>query len=243
MTHIYKIADKTIEITSLYEDIHEYCRNYRFDGKPDFLIRTSQADIEFEREKSARENIAEGHKIINYSDGYLEGLAIYRKISERMPAYDTFLFHGSAVAVDGVSYMFIAPSGTGKSTHAKLWCDLLGNKAIMINDDKPFIKITQNEAIVYGTPFNGKHRRGNNISAPLKAICILERSESNHIHKITANEDYTKLLQQTYRPLNPLALTKTLKLLDKLMKRVEFYYLYCNMNIEAAQISYNAMKG
>ena len=243
MTHIYKIADKIIKITSLHKDIHEYCRDYRYEGKPDFLIETYQADIEFEREKSACENIAEGHEIINYSDGYLEELAIYRKISERMPAYDTFLFHGSAVAVDDFGYMFTAPSGTGKSTHAKLWCDFLGNKAIMVNDDKPFIKITQNKAIVYGTPFNGKHRRGNNISVPLKAICLLERSEANHIHKITANEAYTKLLQQTYRPLNPLALTKTLKLLDELMKRVDFYHLYCNMDIEAAKISYNTMKG
>lgn len=239
----YKMAGKIIKITSLHEDIHEYCRDYRSEGKSDFSIETSQADIEFEREKSAHENIAEGYEIINYSDGYLEELAIYRKISERMPAYDTFLFHGSAVAVDGFAYMFTAPSGTGKSTHAKLWCDLLGDNAIMINDDKPFIKITQNQAIAYGTPFNGKHRRGNNISVPLKAICILERSESNHIHKITANEAYTKLLQQTYRPLNPLALTKTLQLLDELMKRVDFYHLCCNMDIEAAKISYNAMKG
>lgn len=243
MKDVYKIADKNIKFVSLHEDIHEYCCDYRSDGDPDFEITTSKSDINFEREKSARENIAEGHEIINYSDGYLEELAIYRKIAEKMPAYDTFLFHGSAVAVDGVSYMFTAPSGTGKSTHVKLWCDLLGNKAIMVNDDKPFIKITQNKVIVYGTPFNGKHRRGNNISVPLKAICILERSESNHIHKITANEAYTKLLQQTYRPLNPLALTKTLQLLDELMKRVDFYHLCCNMDIEAAKISYNAMKG
>ena len=243
MTHIYKIADKIIKITSLHENIHEYCRDYSSEGKPDFAIATSQADIEFEREKSARENIAEGHEIINYSDGYLEELAIYRKISERMPAYDTFLFHGSALAVDGLGYMFTAPSGTGKSTHAKLWCDFLENRAIMVNDDKPLVKITGTKAIVYGTPFNGKHRRGNNISVPLRAICLLERSETNHIHKIMPSEAYTKLLQQVYRPLDPIGLAKTLSLLDELMKRVNFYKLCCNTDIEAAKISYNTMKG
>ena len=147
MNNIYKIADITIKITSLYEDIHEYCRDYRSDEEPDFTVEISQTDIDFERKKSARENIAEGRKIINYPDGYLEELAVYRKISEKMLEYNTFLFHGSAVAVDGAGYIFTAPSGTGKSTHAKLWCDLLGYKAVMVNDDKPLIKITENNVL------------------------------------------------------------------------------------------------
>ena len=243
MTGIYKIASKNIQISSLYEDIHEYCCDYCSGEVPDFAVEISQPDIDFEREKSARENILEGHEIVNYSGGYLEELAVYRKIAERMPEFDTFLFHGSAISVNGEGYMFTAASGTGKSTHAKLWCDLLGDKAVMVNDDKPLIKITEDGAIVYGTPFNGKHRRGNNISVPLKAICILERSETNDIHEITPQEAYTTLLQQTYRPANAVSMKKTLQLLEQLKRLVRFYKLACNMNIEAAEISYNTMKG
>ena len=240
---IYRIAGKNIQVSSIYEDVHEYCFEYRSEDASDIAIDISQADIDFEREKSAHEHLIEGHEVANYSDSYLEELAVYRKIAEKMPEYNTFLFHGSAISVEGVGYMFTAPSGVGKSTHVKLWCDLLGDKAVMVNDDKPLIEIQEEHATVYGTPFNGKHRRGNNISVPLKAICILERSKFNHIKEITANEAYTTLLQQTYRPSNLSAMTKTIKLLDKLKTLVKFYQLGCNMDIEAAKISYNIMKG
>ena len=243
LTYTYKMAGKNIQISSLSQDIHEYCCDYRSLEVPDFAVEISQPDIDFEREKSARENIIEGHEIINYSDGYLEELAVYRKIAEKMPEFDTFLFHGSAISVDGEGYIFTAASGTGKSTHAKLWCDFLKDKAVMVNDDKPLIKITEDSAIVYGTPFNGKHRRGNNISVPLKAICILERSKVNHILEITPQNAYNTLLQQTYRPVNVISMKKTLQLLEKLKRLVRFYRLACNMDIEAAEISYNAMKG
>ena len=239
MTRSYKIADINISVTSLYNDIHEYCGDYRSEESPDIFIEISQADIDFEREKSARE----GHEVKNYSDAYLEELAVYRKIAEKMPDFNTFLFHGSAVSVDGLAYMFTAPSGTGKSTHVKLWCELLGNKAVMVNDDKPLIQINSDNAVVYGTPFNGKHRRGHNISVPLKSICILQRSNSNHIHEITASEAYTVLLGQTYRPANSISMEKTIQLLDRLKKFTKFYRLDCNMELEAAQIAYNSMKG
>ena len=60
-----------------------------------------------------------------YSDIYLETMAVYRKIEDKLLDYDTILFHGSAVAVDGVGYLFTAKSGTGKSTHTRLWREML----------------------------------------------------------------------------------------------------------------------
>ena len=243
MIATYKIANKNIQISSIYKSIHEYCRDYRTVETHDFTVEISPSDIDFEREKSAREDIFEGHKIIKYPDDYLEELAVYRKIAEKMPEFDTLLLHGSAVAVDGFCYLFTAPSGTGKSTHTKLWCELLKDRAVMVNDDKPLITITTNSAVAHGTPFNGKHRLGNNISVPIKAICILGRSEVNCIHEITPTKAYTTLLQQTYRPSNPISMKKTLELIDKLKTLVKFYSLSCNMELEAAEISYNAMKG
>ncbi len=235
MKGIYKIANKIIQIDSLYDKVHIYCKDYLFDGKPDFSVKTTQQDIDYERNKSS--------DIHKYSDGYLEELAVYRKIAEIMPGYDTFLFHGSAISVDGQCYLFTAKSGTGKSTHTKLWRQLLGNRAVMVNDDKPLIRVSDNGVIVFGTPYNGKHRLGNNISVPLKAICILQRSENNHITHITSSEAYFTILQQCYRPIDQNALSETLSLIDKMMERVDFWKLGCNMDISAAEISYNAMKG
>ena len=243
MKATYKIAEKIIEINSIYEEVHNYCRDYLCDGKPDFTVTTTENDIEYERQKSARNDIAEGRPMQSWSDSYLEELAVYRKIAEKMPEYDTFLFHGSVVAVDGVGYLFTAKSGTGKSTHTRLWRELLGSRAVMVNDDKPLIRVSYDGVTVFGTPYNGKHRLGSNIAVPLKAICILCRAEKNTIRKITKSAAYTMLLQQSYRPSDSAALAKTLTLIDRMTDRIALWRLGCNMDISAAELAYNTMKG
>ena len=239
---IYKIADRIIEIRSLHLMIHEQCKEYRAVGVPDFSIEITLSDIVFEREKSAQADKAEERAIQFYSDGYLETLAAYRKIAERMPEYDTVLFHGSCVAVDGAGYLFTAKSGTGKSTHTRLWRELLSDRAIMINDDKPLIRISDSGAIIYGTPWDGKHHLSNNIAVSLKAICILERAKENAILPVTREEALPMLIQQTYRPADPLTLAETLTLIDRLGMEVKLYRLRCNMDISAAKLSYGTMK-
>ena len=232
-----KLADKAIGVTCLYPSTRNFCDGYLTASAPDFEVSVTQKDIDFERSRS--------DKIHEYTfrDAYLETLAVYRKIAERMPQFDTFLFHGSAIAVDGEAYLFTAPSGTGKSTHVRLWRELFGNRAVMINDDKPLISISDTGAVIHGTPWNGKHRLGNNITAPLKAVCILTRAEENSIRKISKAEAYPTLVQQSYRPADPLALAKAMTLIDRLADCVKLYRLGCNMELEAAEIAYNAMKG
>ncbi|MBQ1555213.1 MAG: hypothetical protein IIZ68_07125, partial [Clostridia bacterium] len=205
MRSSYRIADRMIQIQSICPDVHTLCADYRAEGALDFAVETTQADIDLEREKSAREDAAQGIPTRQFSDGYLETLAVYRKIAERMPEYDTVLFHGSCVAVDGAGYLFTAKSGTGKSTHVRLWRELLEERAVMVNDDKPLIRLTDTGAVIYGTPWGGKHRLSANISVPLKAICILEREAQNAIRPITTGEAYPMLLQQIYRPMDPAA--------------------------------------
>ena len=181
----YKIAGKVIEINSLYERVHELCKNYLSDEKCDFSVTIEAKDIEFEKLKSEKEDIVEGKTVRHFADDYLEELAVYRKIAVKMLDFNTILFHGSVIAVDGQGFLFTAKSGTGKSTHTKLWRQYFGEKAVMINDDKPLIHITENSAVVYGTPWDGKHRLSTNTSVTLKAVCILERDETNHIERIT----------------------------------------------------------
>ena len=200
-------------------------------------------DVDFEREKSVREDLAEGIPIRHFSDGYLEMLAVYRKIAEKMPEYDTILFHGSCVAVGGIGYLFTAKSGTGKSTHTRLWRELLGERAVMVNDDKPLIRISDSGAVIYGTPWDGKHRLSTNIAASLKALCVLERAEQNTIRQIMAGEAYPILLQQVFRPIDSTAMSKTLTLIDRLAASVSLWRLGCNIEIEAARVAYDAMKG
>ena len=241
MRGTYQFAGRKVIINSLYPAVHSLCANYRAEGFADFAFWMNQADIELEREKSAREAEAEGHPPYPYTDDHLETLAVYRKIAEKMPDYDRFLFHGSCVAVDECGYLFAAKSGTGKSTHARLWRELLGERAVMVNDDKPLIHVNSDgTAVAYGTPWDGKHHLSSNISVSLKAICMLERAEENSIREITKQEALPMLIQQTYRPADPGALVKTLALLGRL--NVKIYRLRCNMDISAAELSYGVMK-
>lgn len=242
MIGIYRLADRLIRISSDNERLCKMCEDYRADGQPDFSVSASFEDIAFEREQSDREAAAEGREPRAWSDAYLETLAVYRQIAERMPAYDTVLFHGSAIAVDGMAYLFVAKSGTGKSTHARLWRELFGGRAVMINDDKPLVRISNDGATVYGTPWDGKHHLSSNTSAPLKAICVLERADENRIDSIAASDALPCMLRQCYRSADPEALVKTLSLIDRLMRNVGLYRMGCNMDIEAARIAYEAMR-
>ena len=238
-----KLADKIIEISALHDCVKEYCKDYLTTDKSDFAVEITQADIDYEREKSRKEDIKEGIPVRQFPDDFLETLAVYRKIAEMMIEYDTLLFHGSVIAVDGMGYLFTARSGTGKSTHTRLWKELFGERAVMINDDKPLICVSENGIMVYGTPWNGKHRLSTNTSVPLKALCILERSEENHIEEITAKQAYNMLVQQVHKPNSGVKLIKTLQLIDRLTDRVKLYRLGCNMDISTAKIAYDAMKG
>lgn len=243
MTDIYRFADVDIRISSVHEKVHRLCEDYRTDGGTyDFAVETTRKDIEYERERSARTDELEGIPVRSFSDGYLEELAVYRKMAEILPDYDTLLMHGSAVAVDGAAYLFIAKSGTGKSTHTRLWRELLKEKAVMINDDKPLVRVTEGGAVIYGTPWDGKHRLSTNTACPLAAVCILERAGDNHIRQIDRNEALPMLLQQTYRPEGIPALTRVLELTEKLAASVRLYRLGCNMDISAAKLSYEAMR-
>lgn len=243
MKNVYKIGGKIVEIHSIYEEVHTLCRDYICGQTPDFKVETSQPNIDYEREKSAMEDKKEGLSIRNYPDSYLETLAVYRKIAENLLAYDTILFHGSVIAVDGIGYLFTAKSGTGKSTHTRLWREYFGERAVMVNDDKPLLQITENGVITHGTPWDGKHHLSENISVPLKAICILTRAEENHIEQISKSMAFPMLLQQAYRPQNVLKMQKTLDTLDRISDTIALYKLGCNMEIEAVETAYHAMKG
>ena len=234
-----QVAGYTVAVRAVYESTRIFCRDYLWDGEADFAVAITGADIAFERTECVRL----GLKAANASEAWLEETALLRKVSEKLLDSNILLFHGSAIAVDGVVYLFTAPSGTGKSTHTRLWRQLLGERAVMVNDDKPFLRITENGVLACGSPWNGKHRLDTNTAVPLKAVCVLERSGENHIRRIPAREALPELFQQSGRPRDPRQMGQYMDLLDKLTEKVTFYRMGCNMAPEAARMAYEAMAG
>lgn len=225
----YEFAGIAVEICSIYEQVHRLCRDYLSQKKPDFTVIVTQEMIDFERGED------------DFDDAYLETLAVYRAFCEYAISRNVVLLHGSAVAVDREAYIFLAKSGTGKSTHTKFWREYLGARAVMINDDKPLLRFENGDVYVYGSPWQGKHNIGSNVSFPLKAVCFLERGE-NAISPLPFSKAYPRLCRHVYYRNDDAYLMTLFSLLDK-MDKVSFYEMKCTPDIDAANMAFEKMRG
>lgn len=242
-----ELAGLSIWIEALHSETKGFCQDYLIEGEaePKIKVRITQGDIDREREKSAVTDRAEGRDPIVYSDAYLETLAVYRQIAEGAVAHNVLLMHGSALMIDGAeAYLFVGSSGAGKSTHARIWRRVYGERVTMINDDKPLLRMTDNDKImVCGTPWDGKHHLSTKTEAPLKGICFIRQGKDNIIEKIDQKAAFNALLRQSYRPIDSENLITALNLLDQLVKTVSVRQLTCNMKDDAARLAYHTMKG
>lgn len=242
MTFTFKAARQTVSATTIFDSTRDAFRGYLCEGEtPELSVTVTPEDLAFEREKSIREDMLEGLAPRQFSDAYLETIAVQRKLAELLFDRDILLFHGSVVAVDGQAYLFTAKSGTGKSTHTRYWRELLGERAVMVNDDKPFLQITREGVLACGSPWNGKHGLGSNICVPLRAICVLRQGEENRIREISPQDALFMLLQQSNRPMDKQKLPKYMELLDGLSAAVRFYELRCRPETEAARLAFETM--
>ncbi len=227
------IAGITAELHPLYPHAEEYCRDYLVDtDTPDMVIHSSEDLIEADRDAA-----------VCLSDERIEPISLYRQIAERLPAYDAMVFHGAAIEYDGVAYLFTAPSGTGKSTHIRLWRKYLGDAVKIVNGDKPILRLTDDGVLVCSTPWAGKERWHRNCCVPLKAICYLERGKTDHMERIEPKQVAQHLLNQVYLPKNGDALAKTLQLLDTVTKTVALYRLQCTMERTAVTTAFETLTG
>lgn len=234
-TFTIRLADLVIEVTCHFASTKTFCKDYLTDDQADFAVEVQQKDIDFERTKS-------GEEAQHFSENYLEQIALYRLICEKLPAYNRLLVHGSTVVLDGKAYLFTAPSGTGKSTHTQLWLQVFGESARILNDDKPLLFIADDKIWIYGTPWDGKHRRSYNGRAPLQSICFLEQGSKNTASLLPESITFERLLTQTYRPLQSVEqLKKTLSLLQ-IVSQLPIYHLTCTISTEAVDVIYQEMK-
>lgn len=260
MDFTIQLADKIIQIEGIYPELKTFCKDYLTeDRSPDFSVHLTEEDIETERSLSTDSAL--------YSPQYLETLAALRKIAEKMPSYHRMLMHGAAITYCGDAFLFTAPSGTGKSTHIKLWKKYLTDKVDIINGDKPILSIVpssepgvpssdsesnakssspeaQHATIrIYGTPWAGKEHWQKNQSGELKGICFLKQSPHNSIQRIQPADFLPSLMKQVYLPADTQAAECTLDLLNTLLTQVPLYLLNCNISEEAVICSFEALTG
>jgi len=167
------------------------------------------------------------------------GAAFYRRLLE----FDGLMLHSSAVVVEGRAYLFSADSGVGKSTHTNLWLQLLGDRAYILNDDKPALRLEKGVFYAYGTPWSGKNDISVAERIPVAGIAFVERGETNRIEPFKGSAAVAAIYKQVNHPKTSECRIKVLELMDKMVKNIPIWRLQCNMDIGAAKVSYAAMSG
>lgn len=234
-TTVVKVADFIVEISHRYEYTRTLCNDYLYSGteKAELFVSATEDDLCSE-EAIAKEK---------HSRGFIESICIYRNLCLNLPQKDAFVMHGAAVAVDDKGYVFTAKSGTGKSTHALLWCELLPNRAAIINGDKPIIRKKDGKFVIYGTPWSGKEGFNQNTGKELFGVCFLERGEQNKISSLPKADSAMRIMNQILIPSTEEGVVKTFDLIDEMINKTKTYKLSCNVSLEAARMSYECMSG
>ena len=147
-------------------------------------------------------------------------------------------FHSSVISYRGRGVLFLGESGTGKSTHTRLWREHIPG-AELLNDDSPIIRATDSEALVHGSPWSGKTPCYRNESCPIAAVVRLSQAPHNRIRRLRPIESIGALL-----PSAPPAFARderlsddTCGLLSRLIAQVPVYHLECLPDAAAAQLA------
>ena len=228
-----KIADTIIEINNKYKYLKNVCKDYVVEyGNPEFSVTIGKKDIDQERNKEDQ----------HFEDAYLESICCYKLICDNMLSYNCFLLHGAMISVNNIGYIFIAPSGIGKTTHIKLWQSLLGDKVKIINGDKPILRLIDNKFYGYGTPWCGKEGYNINSRVEIKNLCFLYRDINNSLNKIQKKDVLNLIVKQIYFTNDNKNTIEILNLLDNLINKTNAYALKCNLDLDAAKLAYEGMK-
>lgn len=232
---VMEIAGFTFSVEHLFESTQAYCVGYLSDREPEYWITVSRDDLLREQELLDLEADEEGLKRRKFSDMFLERAVIQRRVAEALIARNVILMHGSTVAVDGNAYLFTAACGTGKSTHTRLWREIFGERAVMVNDDKPFLRFEGDGVYAYGSPWTGKHGLGSPVKTKLKGICVLRRGKKNEIKRAESNDLLDFIRHQCFLS------EEAPGLLDELMRQIPLWEMECTKDPDAARVAFEAM--
>lgn len=231
----YRIAETEVEINSPYDIHRKFCKQYQSDSEfpPDLVIHISEKDIEAEFDYYSEKPSPESASLS----------LIYRRLCEYIINCGGFVMHGAVIEYknNGLAYAFIAPSGTGKTTHIKNWRKLLGNRIDIVNGDKPIIIYKDGSYHACGTPWAGKEGWQRNVCVPLGGVCRVYRGEENSIQNADSFDLTEMILGATLVPRTPELLEKLLDTIESFSRKVPAYKLYCTPEQSSAIVSFEKM--
>lgn len=153
----------------------------------------------------------------------------------------SLMMHSSVVAKNGEAVMFLGASGTGKSTHSRLWLENIPG-AELVNDDNPILRLEDGRAYVYGTPWSGKTPCYRNVRFPVKAIVRLTQGPENRISRVSGLHAYASLMgaASTVR-WERRVMEAVITTASKIAEVVPFFDLQCLPDADAARTCHDAI--
>ena len=150
-------------------------------------------------------------------------------------ALSMLTFHGVLLEHGGKGLIISAPSGTGKTTHARLWRD--NKHALIINGDRAVCRKADGIWTGFGLPWSGTSGEQINRSAPIKAMVVLEQSESNEAFRMKDLEAFGAVLPNILCPTWDADLTgKAMDLLNDFLQEIPVIRLRCRPDPEAVEV-------
>lgn len=228
---IYLIADikTTVPATG---GMASRCGSYRIEGND------SEAEIIIDA-SLYKYDYWQGLDLSRDEAAYMEsGFQFYRKLLD----FDGMMLHASATVIDGEAYLFAGQCGIGKSTHAGL-LKQIRPEALLINDDKPAIRLVDGRWMTYGTPWSGKNGININAKYPLKAITLLTtRRDRNQIRIADPLTALSGLIACSAGRGNKETMIKLAALIDRLMKDIPVFEMDSLADEEAGEMAMEAMR-
>lgn len=151
---------------------------------------------------------------------------------------DTMIIHAAVVSCEGKGYLFLGPSGTGKSTHAQLWLKHFDGTEL-VNDDNPVVR----NGIVYGSPWSGKKTPCyRNVSYPIGGIVRLSQAPYNKIRRLSGIEAYVDLAESVgSMPWNSRISEGFHQTTNRLAQTIPMWHLECLPDEEAARLCHDTI--
>lgn len=226
------LAGLSILVHFRYSQFRAFCSKY-------ILLDRDIVDFEV---FATDEQISEEMECGSQTECEAEILCIYRAIAEKLPFYNRFVMHGAAISFEDKAYIFTAASGTGKSTHIRLWRKAFGSPVGIVNGDKPVIEIKDDgTSLVYGTPWAGKERWEKNVCFPLGGVCVVNRGTDNSIKRLSSSSALIPIMHQIYLPKDAVSAQRQLELVDRFLQSSPFWSLSCDISFDAVKSSFEAM--
>lgn len=155
---------------------------------------------------------------------------------------DTLLIHASVIKNSNKGFVFLGKSGTGKSTHSRLWLDHIEGSELL-NDDNPVIRIIDGKAYIFGTPWSGKTPCYKSEWVPLRGIVKLRQAPENQIKPLSLLQAYAAVLPSCSSMWwEETVATGVHCSVEKLIATVGCYQLDCLPDSAVARLCYNTIR-